>query len=288
MKILLVGALGQLGRDLQEVLADEEITPVDKEDVDVRDAGQVDALVDRLRPDLVLNCSAFHRVDECEDAPEAAFAVNVFGLRNLTLAARRVNAALLHFSTDYVFDGPRRQPHIETDMPCPRSVYAVSKLAGEFMVQSIWHKHFLIRTCGLYGYAGSREKGTNFVEAMIALSKQGKPVRVVNDQVCTPTSTRDLACAIRRLIGTSAYGLYHLTNSGECTWYEFARAIFELSGLNPEVQAVTSDQFRAKAKRPDYSVLDNKRFRELGFEDLRHWKEALRNYIAGRETAGRA
>jgi len=287
MKILLVGALGQLGRDLQEVLAGEDITPVDKEDIDIRDAGQVDPLVDRLRPDLVLNCSAFHRVDECEDVPEAAFAVNVFGVRNLALAARRVNAALLHFSTDYVFDGPGRRPYVETDMPCPRSVYAVSKLAGEFMAQSIWHKHFLIRTCGLYGYAGSREKGTNFVEAMLALAKQGKPIRVVNDQVCTPTSTRDLACAIRRLIGTGAYGLYHLTSGGECTWYEFARAIFELAGLNPELQAVSSGEFRAKAKRPDYSVLDNKRFRDLGFEDMRHWKEALKDYISGRQAAGR-
>lgn len=288
MKILLVGALGQLGRDLQTVLAGEEITPVDKEEVDVRDAGQVDALVGQLRPDLVLNCSAFHRVDECEDAPEAAFAVNVFGLRNLALAARRINAAVVHFSTDYVFDGPQRRPHVETDLPCPRSLYGVSKLAGEFMLQSLWPRHFLIRTCGLYGYAGSREKGTNFVEAMIALAKQGKPVRVVNDQVCTPTSTKDLACAVRRLIGTEAYGLYHLTNGGGCTWFEFARAIFELSGLDPELQPVSSDEFRAKAKRPDYSVLDNKRFRELGFEDLRHWKEALAEYIAGREAAGRA
>lgn len=287
MKILLVGALGQLGRDLQKVLAGEEITPVDKEEVDVRDAGQVDALVGQLRPDLVLNCSAFHRVDECEDAPEAAFAVNVFGLRNLALAARRVDAAVVHFSTDYVFDGPWRRPYVETDLPSPRSVYGVSKLSGEFMLQSLWHRHFLIRTCGLYGYAGSREKGTNFVEAMIALAKQGKPVRVVNDQVCTPTSTKDLACAVRRLIGTEAYGLCHLTNGGECTWFEFARAIFELSGLNPEVHPVSSDEFRAKAKRPDYSVLDNKRFRDLGFEDLRHWKEALAEYIAGREAAGR-
>lgn len=288
MKILLVGALGQLGLDLQEVLASEEITPVDKEEIDVREAGQVDALVDQVRPDLVLNCSAFHRVDECEDVPEAAFAVNVFGLRNLALAARRVNAALVHFSTDYVFDGPHGRPFVETDMPCPRSVYAVSKLAGEFMLQSIWHKHFLIRTCGLYGYAGSREKGTNFVEAMINLAKKGEPVRVVNDQVCTPTSTRDLACAIKRLIATDAYGLYHLTNGGECTWYEFALATFELSCLNPEVQAVSSDAFKAKAKRPDYSVLDNKRFRDLGFEDMRHWKDALQDYIAGRGRAGRA
>jgi dTDP-4-dehydrorhamnose reductase len=288
MKILLIGALGQLGKDLQPALAGEEMISVDKEEIDVCDIRQVDSVVDAVQPDLLLNCSAFHRVDECEDAPEAAFAVNVFGVRNLALAARRSNAVMVHFSTDYVFDGTQRRPHVETDMPCPRSVYGVSKLAGEFMLQSIWPKHFLIRTCGLYGYAGSREKGTNFVESMIRLAEGSKPVRVVNDQICTPTSTMDLAGAVTRLIQTDAYGLYHLTSAGECTWYDFACAIFELAGLNVEVLPVTSDQFPAKARRPAYSVLDNQRFRALGFEDLRHWKDALRAYLERRGAARRA
>jgi dTDP-4-dehydrorhamnose reductase len=287
MKILLIGALGQLGTDLRRILTRHEVIPVDKEDVDVCDSAQVDAMVDALAPEVLLNCTAFNRVDEAEDAPEAAFAVNTFAVRNLALAAGRRNAVLVHFSTDYVFDGPERRPRTETDLPSPRSMYGVSKLAGEFMAQSTWPKHFVIRTCGLYGYAGSRDKGTNFVEAMFGLAKQDKPIRVVSDQVCTPTSTMDLACAVERLISTDAYGLYHLTSGGECTWYEFAGAIFELAGLQPELQAVASDEFRAKAKRPEYSVLDNERYRAAGFEDMRHWREALADYIRGRAAAGR-
>jgi dTDP-4-dehydrorhamnose reductase len=286
MKILLIGALGQLGTDLRRVLTAHEMVPVDKEEIDVCDAAQVDAMVDALAPQMLLNCSAFNRVDEAEDVPEAAFAVNTFAVRNLALAARRRNAVLVHFSSDYVFDGPGRRPYVEADLPCPGSVYGISKLAGEAMVQAIWPKHFLIRTCGLYGYTGSRDKGTNFVEAMIRLAGQGTPVRVVSDQVCTPTSTMDLACTVARLIVTGAYGLYHLTSAGECSWYEFARAIFRTAGLHPEVQPVTSDQLRFKARRPAYSVLDNQRFRAQGFTDMRHWSEALADYVLGRAAAG--
>jgi dTDP-4-dehydrorhamnose reductase len=285
MKILLVGALGQLGTDLRKILTDHDVIPVDIEDLNVCDAAQVDATVDSVRPDVVLNCSAFNRVDEAEDTPEPAFAVNTFAVRNLALAARRREAKLVHFSSDYVFDGPGRRPYVETDLPCPRSMYGISKLAGEAMVQTIWPRHFLIRTCGLYGYTGSRDKGTNFVEAMFRLATRGGPVRVVNDQFCTPTSTVDLACAVTRLLVTESYGLYHLTNAGECTWYEFAREIFRQAGLHPELQPVTSDQFPVKAKRPDYSVLDNHKFRAAGFEDMRPWQEALAEYIRGRPSA---
>jgi dTDP-4-dehydrorhamnose reductase len=286
MKILLIGALGQLGIDLQKVLKAHAVIPVDKEEIDVCDARQVDAMVDALQPDVLLNCSAFNRVDEAEDAPEAAFAVNTFAVRNLALAARRRNAKLMHFSSDYVFDGPGRRPYVETDLPCPQSMYGVSKLAGEAMTQAIWPKHFLIRTCGLYGYTGSRDKGTNFVEAMLRVGAKAGLVRVVSDQVCTPTSTMDLACAVDRLLPTEGYGLYHLTSAGECSWYQFANAIFEEAGLHPEVQPVSSDQFPAKAKRPDYSVLDNRRFRSEGFRDMRPWREALADYIRGRSAAG--
>ena len=285
MKILLIGALGQLGTDFQKVLTAHEVTPVDKEEIDICSAGQVDAMADALRPEVFLNCAAFNRVDEAEDAPEAAFAVNAFAVRNLAMAARRHDAALVHFSSDYVFDGPRRTPYVETDCPCPRSMYGISKLTGEAMLQAIWPKHFLIRTCGLFGYTGSRDKGTNFVESMLKLGAQGGPIRVVNDQICTPTSTMDLACAVARLIQTEKYGLYHLTSAGACSWYEFAKAIFEEAGLRPELEPVTSDHYRLKAPRPRYSVLDNRRFRDEGFEDLRPWRAALHDYINGRAAA---
>jgi dTDP-4-dehydrorhamnose reductase len=282
MKILLIGALGQLGTDLRKVLTGHEVIPVDKEEIDICSASQVDAMADALRPDVFLNCAAFNRVDEAEDTPEAAFAVNTFAVRNLARAARRQEAAFVHFSSDYVFDGPQRTPYVETDCPSPRSMYGISKLAGEAMTQTICAKHFLIRTCGLYGYTGSRDKGTNFVESMLRLARQGGPIRVVSDQICTPTSTMDLACAVTRLIATEKYGLYHLTSAGACTWLEFAQAIFEEAGVHPEVVPVTSDQLQLKARRPEYSVLDNRRFRDEGFEDLRTWRESLRHYICGR------
>jgi dTDP-4-dehydrorhamnose reductase len=286
MKILLIGALGQLGTDLLQVLTEHEVTPVDREEIDVCDAAQVDAMVDGLAPDVLLNCAAFNRVDEAEDNPQAAFAVNTFAVRNLALAARRRDAKLVHFSSDYVFDGPGRQPYVETDLPGPKSMYGVSKLAGEAMVQATWPKHFLIRTCGLYGYTGSRDKGTNFVEAMIGLGRKGGTVRVVSDQLCTPTSTWDLAGAVARLVTTEAYGLYHLTSRGACSWYEFAQAIFECLGMRLEVLPQTSGELRAKARRPAYSVLDNQRFRAEGFADMRSWREALEEYLQGRHAAG--
>ena len=197
MRILLIGHRGQLGTDLQKVFKDEELVLTTQEQMRVEVAAQVDAVVGQVRPDLILNCAAFHRVDDCEDCAERAFEVNVYGVRNLALAAARVGAVLVHFSTDYVFDGPRRNPYLETDLPCPKCLYGVSKLSGEFLLQSIWPKHFIFRVSGLYGYAGSREKGTNFVETMIGLARQGKPIRVVNDQVLTPTSTMDIARAVR-------------------------------------------------------------------------------------------
>ena len=287
MKILLIGHRGQLGCDLRNVFSAEDLVLSTQQEMNVRDPEQVQSMVERHQPDLILNCAAFHRVDDCEDQSEQAFAVNVFGVRNLALAARSINATVVHFSTDYVFDGPQRTPYIETDLPCPKSVYGVSKLSGEFMLQSQWPKHFIFRVSGLYGYAGSREKGTNFVEMMIGLARQGKPLRVVNDQILTPTSTADVAAAVRQIVNTGHYGLYHLTNAGECSWYEFTRSIFEYAGLRPELTPVTSDQFPLKARRPNYSVLDNARLRNAGFDDLPHWSDALRRYIAGREAAGR-
>jgi len=289
MRVLLIGYRGQLGSDLREAFAGEDLVLATQEQMRVEDAGQVDAMIGQTRPEMILNCAAFHRVDDCEDCVGRAFDVNVFGVRNLALAAARAGAVLVHFSTDYVFDdGCRRTPYTETDLPCPKCVYGVSKLAGEFLLQSSWPKHFIFRVSGLYGYAGSREKGTNFVEMMIGLARQGKPLRVVNDQLLTPTSTMDVARVVRQLTGTDHYGLYHLTNAGQCSWYEFAQAIFELADLRPDLTPVTSAAFPTRAKRPNYSVLDNQRLRDAGFPEMPDWREALDRYIAGRADAGRS
>ena len=283
MRILLIGGLGQLGTDFRHLLGGHQVTSVDKEDVDVTDRSQVESLLDATRPEVAINCTAFNRVDEAEDCPEPAFAVNAHAVLHIARACRRMNARLLHFSTDYVFDSAERRPLTETDLPSPCSVYGLSKLAGEHMARLGWDKSWVVRTCGLYGHAGSREKGTNFVETMLRLADSGKPVKVVNDQHCTPTSTMDLARAAIELIGAGApYGLYHLTNAGECTWYEFARAIFEFAGKSPELRPVGSSEFPVRARRPAYSVLDNRAFRAAGFADMRPWHGALEEYIHGR------
>jgi len=285
MKALLIGYQGQLGTDLRKAFDGEDLILTGQSDLQVQNASEVDAVIDFHKPDIILNCSAFHRVDDCEDQVDLAYAVNVFGVRNLALAARRLKSILVHFSTDYVFDGNRRTPYVETDLPSPKCIYGVSKAAGELMLQSIWPRHFICRLSGLYGYAGSREKKTNFVEMMLGLARQGKPIRVVDDQTLTPTSTVDVAAALRKLVDTEDYGLYHLTSAGECSWFEFATAIFEYSGLCPQLSPVSSDAFPTKAKRPSYSVLDNLHYRRAGLEDMPHWRDALRRYLDGPRQA---
>ena len=287
MRVLLIGHRGQLGSDLKHSFASEDLILAGKDNLPVQDHAAVQKFVQDHRPELILNCSAFHRVDDCEDEPGPPFDINVLAVRNLALAARDAGAVLAHFSTDYVFDGPQRTPDTEVDLPCPKCVYGVSKAAGELMLASVWPKHFIFRVSGLYGYAGSREKGSNFVEMMIALARQGKPIRVVDDQVLTPTSTMDIAAAVRQVCATDNYGLYHLTNTGQCSWHEFAAAIFKSAGLQPDLTPVPSAAFPMRAKRPSYSVLDNCRLRASGFADLPDWHDALSRYVRGREAAGR-
>ncbi len=283
MRVLLIGANGQLAQDVRRSLARDEVVAVTHQQLEICDAAAVQTLIDGARPHCIINTAAFHRVDDCEDQAEKAFAVNTAGVCNVARAAQRIGAVLVHFSTDYVFDGTKGSPYVETDLPRPLSLYAMSKLAGEWAVQQYCEKHFLIRTCGLYGRAGSGSKGGNFVEAMLGLASQGKQIRVVNDQVITPTSTRDLAEKLVPLIQAQQYGLYHMTSTGECSWYEFAREIFRLAGLTPHLEPTTTEAFGGKARRPAYSVLNNYAFRKAGFADFRPWQEGLAEYLSERK-----
>jgi dTDP-4-dehydrorhamnose reductase len=279
MKITLLGANGQLGRDLQTALRAYGVTPLTRNEVDVTDSARTRAMLMDLRPNVILNTTAYHRVDDCESQPELAFQVNAHAVLNLVRIANDLDAVLVHISTDYVFDGNARQPYTENSQPFPLSVYANSKLAGEFLIRATSKKYFLIRTCGLYGVAGSHGKGGNFVEMLIAKAKRGESIRVVNDQVVTPTYTVDLANQIARVVPTTHYGLYHMTNEGSCTWYEFANAIFELSGIDADLSPTTSELYNSPAIRPRYSVLENARLKELGLNEMRHWREALAAYL---------
>jgi dTDP-4-dehydrorhamnose reductase len=282
MKILLIGANGQLGTDLMKVLTRHEVVPATVETLDVVKMDQVCETFERERPQVIISTAAFHAVDLCETEIMQAFAVNAYGVRNLALAAKEIDAALVHFSTDYVFDGHSSAPYKETDVPHPISAYGISKLAGEKFLGYLWEKCFIIRTCGLYGHAGLCGKGMNFVEVMLKKGSSGEPFRVVHDQRVTPTSTRELARKVAELIETEFYGLYHITSNGDCTWFEFAREIFALQGMNVQLLPTTQQEFRAAARRPAYSVLENFRLKQLGKDDLKDWREALAEYLAAR------
>lgn len=284
MKILLIGANGQLAQDIlaQATRSGEQVVPVTHEQLDVRDAARVEALARQHRPECIINTAAFHRVDACEDQPELTFAVNRDGAGNLARAADAVGALLVQFSTDYVFDGGKKTPYTESDQPRPLSVYGKSRLAGEVVVAQNCRRHLLVRTCGLYGHAGSRSKSGNFVETMLRLAAEKRPLRVVDDQVSTPTSTEELAQRLLRLLRGGAQGLFHMTNSGQCSWYEFAREIFRLAKLDANITAVSTADYAARAPRPLYSVLNNAALRAAGEPDFDDWQVALARYLAAR------
>jgi dTDP-4-dehydrorhamnose reductase len=283
MRTVVLGAPGQLGRDLVPRLSGE-VVPLGRADVDIADATALRAKLTTLRPGVVVNCAAYNFVDRAESEPAAAFAVNAWAVRELAAVCRDLDATLVHFSTDYVFglDASRPNPLTEADLPGPVGVYGLSKLAGEYLVRGACPKHFVIRTCGLYGVWGSGGKGGNFVETMLRVAGQGKPLRVVNDQRCTPSFTADVAAATGQLIQTGAFGVYHVTSAGDCTWYEFAREIFRAANVRADVTPITSAEFGAAARRPAYSVLSNERLRGAGLTPPRHWTEALAAYLAER------
>jgi len=281
-KFAVLGAAGQLGRDLCALLPGQ-VTPLTRADADLTQPAALRGKLSQLRPDVVINCAAYNFVDKAEDEPETACSVNALGVRSLAEVCRDFGITLVHFSTDYVFglESGRQTPYEEADPPGPVNVYGASKLVGEYFVRSLCPKHFVIRTCGLYGRWGSGGKGSNFVETMLRVASQGKPLRVVMDQICTPTYTVDLAKAAIQAVQASDYGLHHITNAGQCSWYEFAGAIFELAGVKVDLSPTTSAEYGAKARRPNYSVLASER-KET--PRLRHWREALAAYLRERVT----
>lgn len=278
MKFLILGAGGQLATALEAALAGEEVLGLAHEQADICDPETIRRRAGEFPPDFLINTAAFHRVDDCEDQPGPSFAVNAAALANLASIANELGAALVHFSTDYVFDGTARRPYSEAERPNPLSVYAISKFAGEQIVSRYARRFFLVRTCGLYGRR-SKGKQDNFVARMLQLARAGQPIRVVNDRIVAPTSAKDLAECLPALLRTGKAGLYHITNAGQCSWFEFAEEIFRLAGLRPELEAVSSAEFAAKARRPPYSVLENRALREAGLPALRPWQTALADYL---------
>jgi dTDP-4-dehydrorhamnose reductase len=256
-----------------------------RDSIDLTRPETVRSVLPGLRPDVVINCAAYNFVDRAESEPHVAFAVNAWGVRELARVCAELNCTLVHFSTDHVFglDPERRTPWAESDAPGPVSVYGLSKLAGEYLARALCPRHLVIRTCGLYGFGwGGGGKGGNFVETMLRLAGQGRPLRVVADQVCTPSYTADVAAATVELLRRGRPGLYHVTNSGACSWHEFARAVFELTAVRVDVAAITSREYGAAARRPAYSVLAPTAMEALGLPPLRPWREALAAYLQER------
>lgn len=275
MKVLITGSNGMLGHDLEKVLKDKhELILTTSKTLDITDKENTIDFIVKNNPDVVINSAAYTDVDGCETNQDLAYAVNGEGVRNLALACKEVDCPLVHVSTDYVFDGTARDPIEEDGEIGPISIYGKSKLKGEEAILEILDKYFILRTAWLYGI-----NGKNFPKTMLELAKDHSEITVVYDEVGTPTYTPDLAYGISQIIETDFYGIYHLTNSGQCSWCEFARYIFEIADKDVKVIPVTASEFSRPAPRPSYSVLKNKKWIENGFEPLRSYKEAIKEYI---------
>ncbi len=270
MKVLITGAGGQLGLELNELLPerDHEVMALTRKELDVADPASVGTVLDEHAPDLVVNAAAFTNVDACETEAGTAYEVNALGPRNLAQSCERRDMDLLHVSTNYVFDGENDRPYEPFDPPGPASAYGRTKLAGEEHVMRLSTRWYVVRTAGVYG------RGHNFVRTMLRVAKEREVLKVKSDEFISPTYARDLARAIAGIVEAGSYGLYHVTNAGSCSWYEFAREIFALSGTEVEVVPVSGSEYPLPASRPANGVLSN-----LGGPELRHWREALADYL---------
>jgi len=278
MKLLVTGAAGMLGHDVMLAAgnAGHDVVGYGRAELDVTDPAALARKLDLERPDIVINCAAWTDVDGAEEAEEAAFAINGKGAGNVAAAASEVEARVVHVSTDYVFDGSKGAPYVESDHPAPLSAYARTKLAGEEAVAAANKRHFIVRSAGLYGIAGR-----NFVDTMLRLSEDQNEVTVVRDQVGSPTYTWHLAYGIVRLIDGMEYGIHHMAAAGQCSWYEFAREIFEQARVECRVLSITSEEFGAAAPRPAFSALVSQREHAIV---LPSWQDGLAGYLAQRKA----
>ena len=282
MKVVVIGANGQLGSDVAAAFERnaDTVVPLSHAEIEIASYESVSRCLSEVQPELVVNTAAMHHVERCEQEPEKAFAVNALGSRNLALKVRDLGAVLMHVSTDYVFDGSKRSPYEEQDAPHPLTVYGNSKLAGEYFVRTTATRHFVLRTSALYGKRPCRAKGgLNFIELMLKLAKERGEVKVVADEFVSPTSTAELAQQMVVLSRSDAYGLYHATAEGSCSWYEFAGQIFALTNTSVTLKVAGPNEFPAKVARPKYSVLENRALKARGLNQFIPWNRALQNYL---------
>ncbi|MEN8262937.1 MAG: dTDP-4-dehydrorhamnose reductase [Nitrospirota bacterium] len=273
MKIALTGSDGMLGSDISRVFADVELTAFTLNDFDIGDLDKSVSAIKKAAPDYLIHSAAYTDVDGSELDPEKAYLINGLGARNIAIACEEIKCPIIYISTDYVFDGTKNGPYNEWDRPNPINQYGLSKLIGERFVTSMTNRFYVVRTSWLYG-----RHGKNFVETIIRLLSEKEEISVVDDQTGSPTYTYDLARTLKEIIG-KGYGIYHVSNSSQCSWYEFAAEIAKLKGSKTPVRPTTSDKFKQTARRPFFSVMDNSMLRLEGIKELRHWKEALKDYM---------
>ncbi|MEM4310947.1 MAG: dTDP-4-dehydrorhamnose reductase [Nitrososphaerales archaeon] len=278
MRIAIIGSTGQLGTDLVKTLLNEhEVIGLTHSDIEVSDYNSCIILKEH-QPHIIVNTAAFHKTDQCEEEPLKTFQVNAVGAKNVATISREIGAITVYISTDYVFNGSKNLPYTEDDVPNPINTYGISKVAGELYTKQN-PKHFIFRLASLFGVAGASGKGGNFVETMIAKAKKNEPISVVDDMWISPTYTKDAALIIKKVLELQLpYGIYHATNKGYCTWFQFADEIFKLTGINADLKPIKTDQLQMKAKRPLFSALESIKLKEYGIK-VRDWKDALRDYL---------
>ena len=274
MRVCLTGADGMLGHAIQKAFFDVDVVGFTLDLLDITNLDDTVKKIKDARPDFLIHTAAFTNVDLCESEPEKAYLVNGLGARNVAMACEETNCPILYISTDYVFDGAKGTPYNEWDEPNPSGIYGLSKLMGERFVSSLTNKFYIVRTSWLYG-----PDGRNFVDTILRQLSEKESLQVVNDQFGSPTYTADLAKKIRELLGRG-YGTYHITNTGSCSWFDFAVSIASIKGIKKTISPVTSEKFKRPAKRPPYSVLANTLLKLEGLREARPWEEALQEYLA--------
>ena len=279
-KIAVIGANGQLGSELVNQFLDKyDVVRIMHQDLEISELDSVQSVLHNVKPDIIINTAAYHHVPKCEENPDIAFNVNSVGALNLAKTATDLDAILVQYSTDYVFDGLKKAPYLESDQPNPLNFYALTKQGGEILVKNNCLRHFIIRISGIYGSVVCRAKGGNFITTMIKAARERDVVKVVRDEILTPTPVNQIAGNTSALLDSTAYGLYHMTCESECSWYDFAQIIFAELKLTTPLEPCTVADFPSPVLRPTYSVLENQNLKKVNLNRMDHWKDALVQFL---------
>lgn len=281
MRIVVIGASGQLGSDVVSIFK-EDAVPLTHKDIEVTNLNTLKIIKD-LKPDVIINTAAYHKTDECEVNPLKTFQVNSIGAFNVAKIANEIDAVNIYISTDYVFDGKKKSPYTEDDSPNPINIYGLSKYSGEIITRNYSKKYYIIRVASLFGKSGAREKGGNFIDKIIERAKKREYLKVVDDMIMSPTYTKDVARVLRKFLKVMPeYGVYHMVNEGYCSWYEFAKTVFDMLNLDVDINPIKTSELGLRSRRPLFSALENKKLNKLGLR-MRSWRDALKEYLMEKE-----